>query len=308
MRTLMIKPQALRRRQPHKMLFLLADWQNSKLGGDARAFGCYAAAMRATRRFLAVVLLLLPAQAVAWAPLGHQVVAAIAARHLTPAARQQVSALLGGDAAAMLVLDSNWADEIRSGRPQTAAWHYVNIELGSGGYNAARDCPGGNCVVAQINRDAGILSDPHASRGAKTEALRFLIHFVGDVHQPLHAADRADKGGNGIKVRWHGKRLSLHQVWDQDVVQALGQDSGRIAAESDASLSAQQKQQLSGGTPTDWANESFTLAAREIYAPLPQRGRINLPDDYAIRESGVARLQLERAGLRLAALLNRIFR
>jgi hypothetical protein len=273
-----------------------------------RAFGCYAAAMRVTWRFLAVILLLLPARAFAWAPLGHQVVAAIAARHLTPMARQQISALLGGEAAAMLVLDSNWADEIRSGRPETASWHYVNIEVGSGGYNAARDCPGGNCVVAQINHDAGILSDPHASRVAKTQALRFVIHFVGDVHQPLHAADRADKGGNDIKIRWHGKRLSLHQIWDQDVVQALGQDSGRIAAESDASLSPQQKQQLSGGTPTDWTNESFTLAAREIYAPLPQRGRINLPDDYAIRESGVARLQLERAGLRLAALLNRIFR
>jgi hypothetical protein len=265
--------------------------------------------MRVIRRFLAVILILLPVtQAFAWAPLGHQVVAAIAARHLTSAAHQQISALLGGDAAAMMVLDSNWADEIRSGRPDTAAWHYVNIELGSGGYNAARDCPGGKCVVAQINRDAGILSDPHASRGAKTEALRFLIHFVGDVHQPLHAADRADKGGNDIKVRWHGKRLSLHQVWDQEVVQALGQDSGRIATESDASLSPQQKQQFSGGTPADWTNESFTLAGREIYAPLPQSGHISLPGDYPLRESGVARLQLEKAGLRLAALLNRIFR
>jgi hypothetical protein len=264
--------------------------------------------MRLIPRFLSVVLLVLPASAFAWAPLGHQVVAAIAARHLTQAARSQVSALLGGEAGAMMVLDSSWADEIRDDRPETGAWHYVNIELGSGGYKAARDCPGGDCVVAQINRDTAILSDGHASRTAKVEALRFLIHFAGDVHQPLHAADRQDRGGNDIKLRWHGKRLSLHQVWDQDVVTALGQDSGRIAAASDAALSPQQKQQMSGGTPADWANESFALAGREIYAPLPRGGRIRLPDDYMARESGVARLQLTKAGLRLAALLNRIYR
>jgi hypothetical protein len=264
--------------------------------------------MRLFRRFLSVFLLVLPAPAFAWAPLGHQVVAAIAARHLTPAARTQVSALLGGEAGAMMVLDSSWADEIRSDRPDTGPWHYVNIELGSGGYNAARDCPGGNCVVAQINRDIAVLSDGHTSRMAKVEALRFLIHFVGDVHQPLHAADRQDKGGNDEKLNWHGKRLSLHQVWDQEVVTALGRDFDDIAAASDASLSPQQKQQMSAGTPADWANESFALAAREIYAPLPPYGRIHLPDDYMMRESSVARLQLEKAGLRLAATLNRIYR
>ena len=264
--------------------------------------------MRLILRFLSAALFVLPAPAFAWAPLGHQVVAAIAARHLTPAARAQVSALLGGEAGAMMVLDSSWADEIRSDRPQTSAWHYVNIEIGSGGYNAARDCPGGDCVVAQINRDAGILADARAPRTAKVEALRFLIHFVGDVHQPLHAADRQDKGGNDVKLRWHNKRLSLHQIWDQDVVTPLGGDFNRIAADSDASLPPQQKQQMSGGTAADWANESLAVAGREIYARLPDQGRVKLPDDYGFRESGVARLQLTKAGLRLAALLNRIYR
>lgn len=264
--------------------------------------------MRMLCRFLALIAFALPAPAFAWAPLGHQVVAAIAARHLTPAARAQVSALLGGEAGAMMVLDSSWADEIRSARPDTSAWHYVNIELNSGGYNAARDCPQGDCVVAQINRDAGLLSDAHAPRPEKIEALRFLIHFVADVHQPLHAADRQDKGGNDEKLNWHGKRLSLHQIWDQDVVMALGRDFDRIAAASDASLAPQQESQLSGGTPADWANESFALAAREIYASLPRHGRIHLPDDYAVRERAVTQLQLAKAGLRLAALLNRTYR
>lgn len=260
-------------------------------------------------RFLAVPFLILQiTSASAWAPLGHQIVAGIAARELTPAARRQVSALLGGDAGAMMVLDSSWADEIRDSRPQTASWHYVNIEIGSQGYVAARDCPRGDCVVAQIDRDAHILSDPRAPQAAKTEALEFLIHFVGDVHQPLHAADRDDKGGNDIHVRLRGKRLNLHQVWDQAVVEAVGRDSERAAAQIDLSFSPQQKKRLSGGTAADWANESFALADREIYAKLPPYGRITLPDDYPGRESGVTRLQLARAGLRLAALLNRIFR
>jgi hypothetical protein len=127
------------------------------------------------------------------------------------------------------------------------------------------------------------------------------------VHQPLHAADRHDKGGNDVDVHWRGKRLSLHQVWDQDVVTALGQDWQRIAAQSDSVLSPAQKRQMEGGSAADWANESFALAGAAIYARLPQNGRVRLPADYAEQESGVARMQLEKAGLRLAALLNRIF-
>jgi hypothetical protein len=253
------------------------------------------------------LLLFAPASpALAWAPEGHQIVAAIALGELTPAARAQVAALLGGENA--MVLDSSWADEIRQQRPQTVTWHYVNIEIGLPGYDAARDCPGGDCVVAQIASDARILRDSHASRPAKAEALRFLIHFVADVHQPLHTADRQDKGGNNVMVRLGGKRLSLHQVWDQDVVVAMGNDFGRVAAEIDRGLTPGQKAQMRVGTPQAWANESFHLAEREIYARLPERRTIRLPDDYAGRESGVVRLQLARAGLRLAAVLNDIFR
>jgi hypothetical protein len=264
--------------------------------------------MISAARFIGVFLFLAATPALAWAPEGHQIVAGIAARELTPKARAQVSMLLGGDAGAMMVLESSWADEIRQQRPETMPWHYVNIELGSHGYVASRDCQGDDCVVAQIQRDAAILSDPRAAKQAKSEALLFLIHFVADVHQPLHAADRDDKGGNGTMVRLDGKRLSLHQVWDQDVVAALGDDSERIAVDITAHLTPQQKMQMESGTPVDWANESFALAQREIYAPLPVSGRITLPPDYARRESGVARQQLTKAGLRLAAMLNRIFR
>ncbi len=265
------------------------------------------AAMQWPLRFSAFLLALLAAEpALAWAPEGHQIVAGIAARQLTQKARAQIASLLGGEA--MIVLDASWADEIRQQRPQTNPWHYVNIELGTGRYQPARDCPGGNCVVAQIERDAAVLRDPRASRTVKREALLFLIHFVGDLHQPLHAADRHDKGGNDVTVRLRGKRLNLHQVWDQDVVAVMGNDSERIAADIEAHLSRAQKKELESGTPADWANESLIIAAREIYAPLPRSGRITLPPDYPRRERDLTRLQLTRAGLRLGAMLNGIFR
>src|SRR3569833_490768 len=105
------------------------------------------------------IWLCLPASAFAWAPEGHAVVAAIAADHLSPAARSQVNELLGP--MPMMVLESDWADEIRADRPETSSWHYVNIELDSGGYDPRRDCPGGNCVVGQIERDMRVLADRH---------------------------------------------------------------------------------------------------------------------------------------------------
>jgi S1/P1 Nuclease len=244
--------------------------------------------------------------ALAWGPEGHQIMAGVAWRELTPAARAGVAHLLGGGA--MMVLDSNWADEIRDQRPGTAAWHYVNIEIGAAGYDAARDCRFGECVVAQIQRDAQILSDPQVPEAGKAEALRFLIHFVGDIHQPLHVADRHDEGGNKIFVIWHGKRTSLHKIWDTDVVATLGPDSERIAADIEARLTPQQRKQFSGGAPADWANESLALAQSEVYARLPQDGPVRLPNDYVEQESGIARQQLTKAGLRLAAMLNAIFR
>jgi hypothetical protein len=255
------------------------------------------------RIFVILWVLLRPVPAFAWGPEGHEIVAAIAAANLTPAARAQVTALLGPPP--MMVLESNWADEIRADRPETSAWHYVNVELGSLGYDARRDCPGGDCVVAQIARDMAVLGDVHAARVARIEALRFLIHFIGDVHQPLHVADDHDKGGNSRFLFLHGGRTNLHRIWDTDVVAALGSDPMRVAAGLEAGVTVQQKARDSAGTPASWANESF-VAAGKIYAALPPGG--DLPDDYARRQSPMVRSQLLNAGLRLAATLNRLLR
>ena len=264
--------------------------------------------MRAPVRFLLFLLLVFSAPAYAWGPEGHEIVARIAADNLTPSAHLRISQLLGGDAPALMMLDSNWADEVRADRPQTAAWHFVNIEIGSQGYDPRRDCPREDCVVAQIGRDIAVLRDPRAPQPARLDAFRFLIHFVADLHQPLHAADRRDKGGNSVTVLDGRRRSNLHRVWDQDLVEALGPDAALVAGGLEAGLSPQDKQRLMAGTPADWANESFQVAAHEIYARIPAYGPVRLPRDYASREKAVVRQQLLRAGLRLVAILNAIYR
>jgi hypothetical protein len=257
---------------------------------------------------LLAFLLLLPAPVLAWGPQGHEIVAQIAAREMTPAARTEVEALLSGDAAVMMSANANWADEIRQDRPETAAWHFVDIELGATHYDPARDCPRSDCIVAQIQKDRRILADRHAPLPDRIEALRFLIHFLGDIHQPLHAADDHDRGGNDIAVRVGRYRTSLHRLWDGDVVTALGDDPALVAARIDSGFSRAQKLAWEKGTPADWAFESFLIAEHDIYAPLHGRKFVVLPRDYAARQAPIVRAQLEKAGLRLAMVLDEIFR
>ena len=262
--------------------------------------------MKAT--LLLAVLLLLPSPVLAWGPEGHEIVAHIAAREMTPAARTEVEALLSGDAAQMMAANANWADEIRQDRPETAAWHFVNIELDATRYDPARDCPHRDCIVAQIEKDRRILADRHAPLPGRIEALRFLIHFLGDIHQPLHDADDHDRGGNDIAVRVGRYHTSLHHLWDGDLVTDLGDDPARVATQIDSSFSRAQKLAWEKGAPADWAFESFLIARRDIYAPLHGRKSLALPRDYAAQEAPIVRAQLEKAGLRLAYVLDGIFK
>jgi hypothetical protein len=240
--------------------------------------------------------------ALAWGPEGHEIVAAIALRELTPATRGQVARLLGS--AAAMIQDSNWADEIRDRRRETARWHFVDIPLHAPGYDQRRDCPDQACVVAQIENDRRAIANPRLGDSARAEALRFLIHFVADVHQPLHAQDDDDKGGNGVRIALGRRRTNLHHVWDSDVVEALGRDEGAVVEDIARSVSPAQRKAWAGGSPVQWANEAHAIARDDIYPPLMDRRDMRLPRDYAWQEAPIARRQLAKAGVRLAWLLN----
>ena len=247
-------------------------------------------------------VLTLPTPVWAWGAEGHEIVAAMALQDLSPAARGQVTALLGSPN--MLVHEANWADEIREQRPETGPWHYVDIPLAAAGYNAARDCGGGNCVVAQIAVARRVLGDPHASTGARQGALRFLVHLVADVHQPLHAEDNQDHGGNTVHVNWMGNRTNLHHVWDTQMVAVLGFNIVTIMDGLEKGVTPGQRKAWAAGTPAGWANESHALARDVIYPPLHGRMQTRLPYDYAQQMAPVTKTQLAKAGVRLAWLLN----
>ena len=255
---------------------------------------------------LAVGLMLTPQSANAWGTEGHEIVALIAGHELSAAARAQVAHLLGSSE--MMAHQANWADEIRDQRRDTGAWHYVDIPLGAPGYDARRDCPGRACVVAQIENDLAILSDRKLADSVRAEALRFLIHFVADVHQPLHAEDNDDKGGNQVRVTMGRERANLHRIWDANVVEVQGRDSGGVADAIWQAITPPQRRAWTSGTPAGWANEAHALARDQIYPPLMGRRDVRLPHDYAWREAAIARMQLAKAGLRLAWLLNNTLR
>ena len=255
---------------------------------------------------LLLALLSVPGRAFAWGAEGHEVAAALALRELTPVARGQVAHLLGGET--MMIHDATWADEIRSQRPETGTWHYVDIPLNAPGYDPRRDCGRSDCVVAQIGNELRVLADRRAPAGARAEALRFLIHFVGDMHQPLHAADDGDRGGNDVHVSIGHERASLHKVWDVDVVEALGFDTVQVANSLERGVTPAQRKAWASGMPADWANEAHAIARDEIYPPLSGRRSLRLPRDYDDREAAITRIQLAKAGLRLAWLLNIAFR
>ena len=261
--------------------------------------------IRSFPKAFALLAWLGPTPALAWGVQGHEIVAAIALQELTPAARRGVGRLLGGPM--MMMHEANWADEIRDARPETGGWHYVDIPLAANSYEAGRDCPDGDCVVAQINRALRRLSVSRAPDDARAEALRFLIHFVADVHQPLHAEDNDDKGGNQVHLRLGRERASLHKLWDVDVVEPLGPDPDTIAENIEHNLPPGRRQDWQSGTPARWANEAHAIAREHIYPPLGSARDLRLPRDYALGEAPLARILLAKAGVRLAWLLNTAF-
>jgi hypothetical protein len=263
-------------------------------------------------------------QAKAWGPEGHAVVAEIAEARLSESAHAQAIQLLGQEGHQHLDQVASWADDYRESHRETAPWHFVDIPLSASGYNASRDCAGDACVVAQIQHFAAILGDKTAAPSDRLMALKFVVHFVGDIHQPLHCEDNGDRGGNDVHLTYFGKPTNLHAVWDGGVIeQALGVTLGPNFTPN---LTATQKEATilgrniwpdraaswaPGGlalrldaVTVQWANESHALA-QTAYRDLPSPPR---PEDWdAIYQSEtwpIIQDQLTRAGVRLAELLN----
>jgi hypothetical protein len=240
-----------------------------------------------------------PGSAIArWWDLGHRVVARLAETRLTPHTREAVRDILGGQS---LADASVWADNIRQYRHDADRLHYVNIPLADTVYDPARDCPHGQCIVAAIEHDRRVLADAGASPEERAEALRFLIHFMGDLHQPLHVADDGDRGGNSRAVIFLGHPTDLHKVWDGELIDSSGLSQADYAAYLRQRMQSLDLKALERGTVVDWAMEGHRIAAEHAYR-LPADGRIGR--DYLEANRPIVDHALIAGGVRLAKVLN----
>ena len=280
-----------------------------------------------------VAMTWLPVQnALSWGDEGHRVVALVAKHYLAPSTKARVAALLARDNTGLtrnrsMGEEATWADRYRdSDRDttrvrynQTHLWHFADIEVHGGTLDAAcfgfPPLPGGirassgpprQCVVAKIDQFARELADTHTNAQERLRALQFLLHFVGDVHQPLHASDDHDEGGNSKIVFADGTANGkLHHYWDSELVRLLGKDEKSIADTLIAGITSQQTQDWSAGDASAWAIEAHEVGVRVAYAlPSPLHGHYHLDANYIAQAREAAALQLSRAGIRLAHLLN----
>ena len=309
---------------------------------------------------LVFVAVSLPTPARAWGCEGHQVVALLAEKHLTPHALAMAKKILadgpidpslsrfckeGG--ADPLADASTWPDDIRGIRPEASPWHYIDIPRGTKLRDIEKFCDAKEgCVTRAIADDLAILRSADADPQKRGDALRFLIHFVGDLHQPLHAVTNNDQGGNCVPVAFfdvapqirnpqtESYSPNLHGVWDTNILAKAteGKTVDQVASDLDQSFRKQMARWQKGSTDVDtWAWESYQLAVKNVYGKLPVRVPVESPqpvtscaDDnhvsarmlklnehlvepYQNMAVPIVRARLAQAGARLAVLLNQLW-
>jgi nuclease S1 len=298
------------------------------------------------RRTIVTVLLLAPGQAWCWGDEGHQTVARIAAAHLAERARQAVANLLQPDAAfaappgaadplaEAMARAAIWPDHMPGGKGATAPWHYIDIGLFEGPSHIAERCPQGNCIVEKMKQYLVNLKQ-HRADGVWSESkeLAFLMHFAGDIHQPLHCVSNADAGGNCVNVVGFEPMRNLHAVWDITLVNKLiARDGPGMLAGMESRFRGKMRHWQDYGSIEKIAAESFDVAKSQVYgkgrprlpvipkfievqprncateAPESLRSvKVDGPRSYGAKSVDVVRVQLYKGGVRLAAMLNKIY-
>ncbi len=235
-----------------------------------------------------------------WGKTGHRTMGEIATKHLSKKAAKKISALLGGESLAFV---STYADEIRSDDAyrKYAPWHYVSFPFGARYENTPKNKKGD--IIMGIQNCIDVLKDATSSQKDKEFYLRMLVHFIGDLHMPLHVGLKEDKGGNSFKVKWFGKQTNLHSVWDTKIIEGYAMSYTELTNNVDV-LSKKEIQTIQSGAVTDWMYESRALC-EDVYANTSVGD--NLGYKYMYRYVNVSRKQLQKAGLRLASILNEIY-
>lgn len=236
-----------------------------------------------------------------WGKKGHRVTGHIAEKHLSRKAKKAIKELLDGHSLAFV---STYADEIKSDRSYSkyTPWHYVNYPLDAT-YNSSEKSEFGDIVQA-IDHCVMVLKDEDASKEDKIFYLKMLVHFVGDLHQPLHAGRGEDRGGNDIQVQWFNDGTNLHRLWDTNLLESYGMSFYELGDELNRSTTKKERKQLMDGNVIGWVEESHVLA-KDIYNSA-QKGE-KLRYEYSYNWNPILFEQLKKGGFRLAKVLNDIF-
>ena len=257
---------------------------------------------------------------------GHQTIARIAYANVQPGTKRAIRRLLARQSllktpecpARTMAEASVWADCIKplknadgtSRFGYAYSWHYQDADVCKP-FDLTPSCKDGDCVSAQIERDVRLLRDRRIPTKDRVQALAFLLHFVGDLHQPLHAGDREDKGGNDVLADYGDyapPKFNLHSIWDGPLAERAITTGSSLIHRYPASV----RRRVAAGTVTDWSRQSWQVAHDSVYASAlggdacaPVTGRVHLDQATIARLVPAARLQVERGGLRLAKLLDR---
>ncbi len=296
----------------------------------------------------------------AWGCEGHQTIALIAKKHLNPRALAMVEKILTdnpidpalkrycpSDGLDPMADAATWADDYRTIDPTTGGWHFFDIPRGASRRDIDQYCSPAGCVVSALEDQIQILRTPGGDPKKRADALRYVIHFAGDIHQPLHCSTNNDRGGNCVPVEYFEKQTqltnpatgsyspNLHSVWDTNIVETIakGETVERFAAELDEQFQSREAPwQQTGMNFDDWAWESHEKAEQTTYGRLPQKIKVESPvpintclDDnnisarmlalhedleqpYQDAAAPVVRERLAKAGVRLAMILNQIWK
>jgi hypothetical protein len=240
--------------------------------------------------------------AFSWGKTGHRIVGEIAQRNLKKSTLKNIKELAGDDDLSRL---STWPDEIRSDPKMgyTSPWHYVSIPNGKTYFDQKRNKEGD--IIEALYRFEETLRDPKETKEHKLDALRFMVHMVGDLHQPLHVGLAEDRGGNSIRVKWFKSETNLHSVWDEELV-----DFEKLSFTEYSNylnhFTSIDKKEFEKGSFIDWAKESQDLRPKVYDFGAPSES-VSLSYEYNYKVKPIIEMRLKQAGLRLAYALNKIF-
>ncbi len=236
----------------------------------------------------------------AWGPIGHSVIGEIAQSKLLPETKRIIRQQLQTPSLANV---ANWADEVKKRRKQKP-WHYTNIPEGILDYDRRRDCPDGDCVTEIIPKMAKTLARFREPLKSRREALKYLVHFVGDIHQPLHLGYASDRGGNRISLRYRGRNTNLHALWDQGLIERNGKSLVQYARQLNCQRFASVNLENLREEVIRWGLESRKIVLNSVYK-FKEGPRLSR--NYITRSRIILNRRMCKAGARLAGILNSIF-